>query len=56
MFAESLSLDPDEVLGKDAFTNPHRTIIDAEQAKIDALNKALKQAIIKELQSSTQTV
>ena len=49
MFAESLGLNPDEVLSRDAITRPHRTVIDPEQNKIEVLNQAHKQAIIMEL-------
>jgi integrase len=52
MFAESLGLDPNTVLSRDALVVPHRTIVDAEQRKIEVLNQALKQAIIKELKTS----
>ena len=52
MFAESLGLNPDEVLTKDALAMPHRTVIDPEARKIDALNEALKYAILKELRSA----
>jgi integrase len=51
-FAESLGLNPEEVLSKDALVMPHRTIVDPEQRKIEILNKALKQEIIKELKTS----
>jgi integrase len=49
MFAESLGLDPNEVLSRDAMAVPHCTIVDMEQRKIEVLNQALKQAILKEL-------
>ena len=49
MFAESLGLNPDQVLSRDALTMPHRTIVDPEQRKIRVLNQALKQAILQEL-------
>jgi integrase len=49
MFVESLGLNPNEVLSKDALVTPHRTVVDPEQRKIEVLNQALKQAIIKEL-------
>jgi integrase len=41
-------LDPNEILSKEALSRPHRTVVDAEQSQIQALNEALKQAIIKE--------
>ena len=50
MFAESLGLNPDEVLTKDALTMPYRTVVDSEQRRIEVLNQALKQAILQELQ------
>ena len=31
---------------------PHATVVDAEQEKIEVLNQALKQAIVKELQQT----
>jgi integrase len=52
MFAESLGLNPNIVLSKDALAMPHCMVIDPEQRKIDVLNQALKEAIIKELNQS----
>ncbi|MFQ6094332.1 MAG: hypothetical protein ACE5OR_16930 [bacterium] len=49
MFAESSGLNPDEVLSRDALAMPHRIVVDPEQRKIEALNQALKQAILQEL-------
>jgi len=49
MFAESLGLNPYEVLSRDALVMPHRTVVDPEQRKIEVLNQALKEAILKEL-------
>lgn len=49
MFAESLGLNPNEVLSKDTLAMPHRTVVDPEQRKIEVLNQALKEAILKEL-------
>ncbi|MGD0495731.1 MAG: tyrosine-type recombinase/integrase [Candidatus Bathyarchaeia archaeon] len=49
MFAESLGLNPNEVLSEDALAMPHRTVVDPEQRKIEVLNQALKEAILKEL-------
>ena len=46
-------MNPNDILTKDALTMPHRTVIDPEQSKMDILNQALKQAIIKELQETT---
>ena len=48
---EAWGLNPNEILTKEALTAPHRTIIDPEQNQIEILNKTLRQAIIKELQS-----
>jgi integrase len=53
MFAESLGLNPDEVLSRDAVVMPHRTVVDPEQRKIEVLNQALKTAIITELKQSS---
>ena len=52
MFAESLGLNPDEVLTKEALVMPHRTVIDPESRKIDVLNEALKNAILQELRTA----
>ena len=52
VFAESLGLNPDEVLAKDALIMPHRTVIDFEARKADVLNEALKHAILKELRKA----
>jgi len=49
MFAESLGLNPDEVLSGEAITMAHKTIIDSEEHRIEVLNQALKEAV-KELQ------
>lgn len=49
MFAESLGLNPYEVLSRDALAVPHRTVVDPEQRKIEVLNQALKEAILQEL-------
>ena len=49
MFIQSLGLNPDEILSKDALMTPHRTVIDPEQNQIKVLNQTLKQAIIMEL-------
>ena len=49
IFVESLGFNPNEVLSRDALAMPHRTVVDPEQRKIDVLNQALKEAIIKEL-------
>jgi len=48
MFAESLGLNPN-VLSRDALAIPHHIVIDPEHRKIDVLNQALKEAILKEL-------
>ena len=52
MFAESIGLNPDKVLSREAMSKSHKTIIDSEKTQIEILNKALKQSIIKELQST----
>ena len=52
MFVESLGLNPDEVLAKDALAMPHRTVIDPEARKVDVLNETLKHAILKELRNA----
>jgi len=52
IFAESLGLNPDEVLAKDALMIPHRTVINFEARKVDVLNEALKHAILKELRKA----
>jgi integrase len=49
LFAESLGLNPDEVLSRDALVKPHRTVI-SKQRTIHILNQALKDAILMELQ------
>ena len=46
MFAESLGLNPDEVVTRDALAMPHRTVIDPESRKIEVLYEALKHAIL----------
>ncbi len=52
MFAESLGLNPDKVLTKDALAMPHRTVVNPEARKIEVLNEALKHAILKELRNA----
>ena len=52
MFVESLGLNPDEILSKDALAVPHRTVVDQEERKIEVLNQALKEAILKELKTT----
>jgi cell division protein FtsX len=52
MFVESLGLNPDEVLSKDALSMPNRTIVDPESHQIKVLNEALKHAILKELRNA----
>ena len=49
MFAESLGLKPDEALSMEALATPHMTVVDLEARKIEVLNQALKEAILKEL-------
>ncbi len=50
MFAESLGLNPDEVLSREALVKPYRTVINPEERQIEVLNQALKDVILKELQ------
>jgi integrase len=52
LIIEAWGLNPNEILSRDALTMPHATVVDAEQEKIEVLNQALKQAIIKELQKT----
>ncbi len=47
---EAWGMKPNEILTKEALSRPHRTIVDPEH-QINALNQALKQAILKELRS-----
>jgi integrase len=54
MFAESMGLNPDEVLSKDALAKPHRTVVDSESRTIRVLNEALKNAILMELRTASQ--
>ena len=53
---EAWGLNPNEILSREALTAPHRTVIDPEQKQIEILNQALKQAIVKELNSNAKTV
>jgi integrase len=53
MVVESMGLNPDEVLAKDALATPHRTVVDAESRKIEVLNEALKHAILMELRTAS---
>ena len=48
---EAWGMNPNEVLSKEALSRPNRTVFDAEQSQIEALNQALKHAIIKELKN-----
>lgn len=52
MFAESLGLNPDDVLTKDALAIPHRTVVDPEARKVEVLNDVLKHAILTELRNA----
>lgn len=52
MFAESLSLNPDEVLTRNTLAMPHRTIVDFKNREIEVLNEVLKHAIPKELRNA----
>jgi site-specific recombinase XerD len=54
MFAESMGLNPDEVLSKDVLAKPHRTVVDSESRTIKVLNEALKNAILMELRTASQ--
>ena len=56
LILEAWGMDPQQILSRRALSTPHRTIINVEQAQIQILNKALKQAIITELQSSAKIV
>jgi len=49
-------LNPSEILSKEALSKPHRTVVDPTQHKIAILNRALKQAIIKELKEDKQGI
>ena len=52
LIIEAWGLNPSEILSRDALTMPHATVVDPEQEKIEVLNQALKQAIVKELQKT----
>ena len=52
LIIEAWGLNPNEILSRDALTMPHATVVDAEQEKIEVLNQALKQAIVKELKKT----
>jgi hypothetical protein len=52
MLVETLGLNPDEALSKDALSMPHRTIVDPESHQIQVLNEALKHAILQEIRSA----
>jgi integrase len=49
---EAWGMNPNEILSRNALTMPHATIVDPEQEKIELLNRALKQAKIKEIQKT----
>jgi len=51
LIIEAWGLNPNEILSRDALMMPHATVVDGEQNKIEILNQALKQAIVKELQN-----
>jgi hypothetical protein len=53
MFAESMGLNPDEVLSKNSLAKPHRTVVDSESKTILVLNEALKNAILMELRTAS---
>jgi integrase len=51
-------MDPDKVLVKEAFIEPHRTIVsplDHEEVQIRALSQALKEMILKELSNQVKS-
>ena len=48
---EAWGLDPNKILSKEALSRPHRTVVDNRDEHIRVLNKSLKKAIIKELQT-----
>jgi len=53
-FTRSLGLDPEKILVKDAFAEPHRIIIDGrdeEKAQIQALSEAVKDWVKREVLS-----
>ena len=52
LIIEAWGMNPNEILSREALSKPHRTIINHEQEKIEILNQALKQAIVKELQQT----
>ncbi len=52
MFVESLGLNPNEILSREALAGPHRTVADQEERKIEVLNQALKEAMLKELKNT----
>ena len=49
-------LNPSEILSKEALSKPHRTVVDPTQHTIAILNRALKQAIIKELKEDKKGI
>jgi hypothetical protein len=56
LLIEAWGLNPNEILSRQALTMPHRTIVDKRPTQIEILNHALKEAIVKELQSGSITV
>ena len=52
LIIEAWGLNPTEILSRAALSMPHATVVDPEQEKIEVLNQALKQAIVKELQKT----
>jgi hypothetical protein len=51
-FTRSLGLDPEKILIKDAFAEPHRVIVDdmeEEKAQFQALSEALKEWLCREV-------
>jgi len=56
--ARSFRLNPEEILTKEAFAKPHRTVIKAgiETSQVDTLLKALKERLKQELATETPNV
>jgi hypothetical protein len=54
LMIEAGGMNPNEIRSNQALTIPHRTIVDPEQSDINALNQALKHAILEELHSESK--
>jgi integrase len=52
LIIEAWGMNPNEILSREALSMPHRTVVDPERKKIEVLNQALRQAIIRELQQN----